>query len=154
MSVSVVQCDIDSRPSFNRTPIGWVCNEESSYIPLTLEPISSDGETEDLWEPYPAGSCSLYLTQFILYCYCSVENICQNFWVLAAMKTTANTFQHYLYGNVKMRCKYSYVPYVTKWSHIIIWVCLKMSKNMNMPENLYSVQRMIFQYINKRHSII
>ncbi|TSK14882.1 Myozenin-2 [Bagarius yarrelli] len=46
--VPVFQCHIDSRPSFNRTPIGWVCSEETSYIPLTLEPIPSDGETEDL----------------------------------------------------------------------------------------------------------
>ncbi|XP_027018961.1 myozenin-1b [Tachysurus fulvidraco] len=44
----VFQCVIDSRPSFNRTPIGWVCSEEASYIPLSLEPIPSDGETEDL----------------------------------------------------------------------------------------------------------
>ncbi|MCI4384494.1 hypothetical protein PGIGA_G00039200 [Pangasianodon gigas] len=44
----VFQCDIDSRPSFNRTPIGWVCSEEPSYIPLTLEPIPFEGETEDL----------------------------------------------------------------------------------------------------------
>ncbi|GAA6108978.1 myozenin-1b [Tachysurus ichikawai] len=44
----VFQCVIDSRPSFNRTPIGWVCSDEASYIPLSLEPIPSDGETEDL----------------------------------------------------------------------------------------------------------
>ncbi|KAF5907435.1 myozenin-1-like [Clarias magur] len=44
----VFQCNIDSRPSFNRTPIGWVCTEDLSYIPLTLEPIPFEGETEDL----------------------------------------------------------------------------------------------------------
>ncbi|KAI5623450.1 myozenin 1, partial [Silurus asotus] len=44
----VFQCHIDSRPSFNRTPIGWVCSEEPSYIPLNLEPIPFEGETEDL----------------------------------------------------------------------------------------------------------
>ncbi|XP_053496615.1 myozenin-1b [Ictalurus furcatus] len=45
----VFQCHIDSRPSFNRTPIGWVCSEEPSYIPLTtLEPIPFEPETEDL----------------------------------------------------------------------------------------------------------
>ncbi|XP_060794863.1 myozenin-1b [Neoarius graeffei] len=43
---SVFQCDINSRPSFNRTPIGWACGEEPS-VPLTLEPVLFEEETED-----------------------------------------------------------------------------------------------------------
>ncbi|XP_072523757.1 myozenin-1b [Salminus brasiliensis] len=40
--------DISSRPSFNRTPIGWVCNEEPSHIHMDLDAIPFDGETDDL----------------------------------------------------------------------------------------------------------
>jgi len=43
-----LQADIRSRPSFNRTPIGWVCNEDSSHIHLELDNIPFDGETDDL----------------------------------------------------------------------------------------------------------
>lgn len=42
-----LQADIRSRPSFNRTPIGWVCSEENSYIHME-ENIPFDGETDDL----------------------------------------------------------------------------------------------------------
>ncbi|CAM4710219.1 unnamed protein product [Leuciscus chuanchicus] len=36
------------RPSFNRTPIGWTCNEEHSHIYMELDNIPFDGETDDL----------------------------------------------------------------------------------------------------------
>ena len=43
-----LQADIRSRPSFNRTPIGWVCSEDNSHIHMDLDgPF--DGETDDLW---------------------------------------------------------------------------------------------------------
>lgn len=40
--------DIRSRPSFNRTPIGWVCSEDNSHVHLELDAMPFDGETEDL----------------------------------------------------------------------------------------------------------
>lgn len=43
-----LQADIRSRPSFNRTPIGWVCSEENSNIHMDLDNIPFDGETDDL----------------------------------------------------------------------------------------------------------
>uniref|UniRef100_H3CLN2 Myozenin 1b n=1 Tax=Tetraodon nigroviridis TaxID=99883 RepID=H3CLN2_TETNG len=43
-----LQADIRSRPSFNRTPIGWVCSEDSSHIHMDLDNIAFDGETDDL----------------------------------------------------------------------------------------------------------
>ncbi|XP_018531226.1 myozenin-1b isoform X1 [Lates calcarifer] len=43
-----LQADIRSRPSFNRTPIGWVCNEDSSNIHMDLDNMPFDGETDDL----------------------------------------------------------------------------------------------------------
>ncbi|KAI3365110.1 hypothetical protein L3Q82_010228, partial [Scortum barcoo] len=43
-----LQADIRSRPSFNRTPIGWVCNEDNSHIHMDLDNIPFDGETDDL----------------------------------------------------------------------------------------------------------
>uniref|UniRef100_A0A8C1VA82 Myozenin 1b n=2 Tax=Cyprinus carpio TaxID=7962 RepID=A0A8C1VA82_CYPCA len=46
--VSVLQYNLCCRPSFNRTPIGWTCNEEHSYIHMELENIPFDGETDDL----------------------------------------------------------------------------------------------------------
>lgn len=45
--VPTQQADIRSRPSFNRTPIGWVCSEDNSHIHTDLE-IPFDGETDDL----------------------------------------------------------------------------------------------------------
>ncbi|XP_037547081.1 myozenin-1b [Nematolebias whitei] len=43
------QADIRSRPSFNRTPIGWVCSEDSALIHTDLEAKAPfDGETDDL----------------------------------------------------------------------------------------------------------
>lgn len=42
-----LQADIRSRPSFNRTPIGWVCSDETSHIHTDLE-VAFDGETDDL----------------------------------------------------------------------------------------------------------
>lgn len=47
-----LQADISSRPSFNRTPIGWVCSDEASHIHTDLE-VAFDGETDDLWRPTP-----------------------------------------------------------------------------------------------------
>nr|XP_015818394.2 myozenin-1b isoform X1 [Nothobranchius furzeri] len=41
------QADISSRPSFNRTPIGWVCSEDNSHIHTDPE-VPFDGETDDL----------------------------------------------------------------------------------------------------------
>ncbi|XP_066522530.1 myozenin-1b isoform X2 [Hoplias malabaricus] len=47
--VPALHCNIDSRPSFNRTPIGWVCNEGPSHIHMDiLETVPFDGETDDL----------------------------------------------------------------------------------------------------------
>jgi len=46
--VPSLQADIRSRPSFNRTPIGWVCNEDNSNIHMDLDGMTFDGETEDL----------------------------------------------------------------------------------------------------------
>ncbi|XP_042591481.1 myozenin-1b [Cyprinus carpio] len=46
--VSVFQYNICCRPSFNRTPIGWTCNEEHSHIHMELDNIPFDGETDDL----------------------------------------------------------------------------------------------------------
>ncbi|XP_062331462.1 myozenin-1b [Osmerus eperlanus] len=43
-----LQADIRSRPSFNRTPIGWVCSEDCTHTPLELDTIPFDGETDDL----------------------------------------------------------------------------------------------------------
>ena len=43
-----LQADMRSRPSFNRTPIGWVCSDDSSHIHMDLDNIAFDGETEDL----------------------------------------------------------------------------------------------------------
>jgi len=45
--LSSLHPDIRSRPSFNRTPIGWVC-EDGPHPPLELETMPFDGETEDL----------------------------------------------------------------------------------------------------------
>ncbi|XP_054899242.1 myozenin-1b isoform X2 [Poeciliopsis prolifica] len=42
-----LQADIRSRPSFNRTPIGWVCRDGSSHIQPDAE-VVDDGETDDL----------------------------------------------------------------------------------------------------------
>jgi len=42
-----LQADIRSRPSFNRTPIGWVCSEDNSHIHCEGESIPFD-ETDDL----------------------------------------------------------------------------------------------------------
>ncbi|XP_073346422.1 myozenin-1b [Pagrus major] len=43
-----MQADIRSRPSFNRTPIGWICSEDNSNIHMDLDNIPFDGETDDL----------------------------------------------------------------------------------------------------------
>lgn len=43
-----LQPDIRTRPSFNRTPIGWVCSEDNSHIHLELDTMPFEGETEDL----------------------------------------------------------------------------------------------------------
>ncbi|XP_051774067.1 myozenin-1a [Ctenopharyngodon idella] len=44
----VYQHDIGSRPSFNRTPIGWVGSGEPGSIHMELDTIPFDGETDDL----------------------------------------------------------------------------------------------------------
>ncbi|XP_072533146.1 myozenin-1a [Salminus brasiliensis] len=44
----VYQHDISSRPSFNRTPIGWVGSGEPSNIHLEMDTMPFDGETDDL----------------------------------------------------------------------------------------------------------
>ncbi|XP_051927498.1 myozenin-1b isoform X2 [Hippocampus zosterae] len=43
-----LQADISSRPSFNRTPIGWVCSEDNAHIHMDLDAIPFEGETDDL----------------------------------------------------------------------------------------------------------
>ncbi|KAK7122615.1 hypothetical protein R3I94_019659 [Phoxinus phoxinus] len=45
---SVSESNLCCRPSFNRTPIGWTCNEEHSHIHMELDNIPFDGETDDL----------------------------------------------------------------------------------------------------------
>ncbi|MBN3321890.1 MYOZ1 protein, partial [Atractosteus spatula] len=45
---AVYQHDITARPSFNRTPIGWVCSGEPSHVTLELDTMPFDGETDDL----------------------------------------------------------------------------------------------------------
>ncbi|XP_077351663.1 myozenin-1a [Festucalex cinctus] len=40
--------DINLRPSFNRTPIGWVCTGGPSSIHVELDSVPYDGETEEL----------------------------------------------------------------------------------------------------------
>uniref|UniRef100_A0A672SF02 Myozenin-1-like n=1 Tax=Sinocyclocheilus grahami TaxID=75366 RepID=A0A672SF02_SINGR len=44
----VYQHDIGSRPSFNRTPIGWGGSAEPGSIHMELDTIPFDGETDDL----------------------------------------------------------------------------------------------------------
>lgn len=44
----VYQHDISSRPSFNRTPIGWGGSVEPGNIHMELDAIPFDGETDDL----------------------------------------------------------------------------------------------------------
>ncbi|KAJ8418376.1 hypothetical protein AAFF_G00140850 [Aldrovandia affinis] len=47
--VSIVyQHDINSRPTFNRTPIGWVGSGDTSNIHMELETMPFDGETDEL----------------------------------------------------------------------------------------------------------
>lgn len=47
----VYQHDIGCRPSFNRTPIGWVCSSEPSSIHMETDTVPFDGETDELWKP-------------------------------------------------------------------------------------------------------
>lgn len=44
----VYQHDIGCRPSFNRTPIGWVCSSEPSSIHMETDAVPFDGETDEL----------------------------------------------------------------------------------------------------------
>ncbi|XP_034407952.1 myozenin-1a [Cyclopterus lumpus] len=44
----VYQHDIDCRPSFNRTPIGWVGNGENGTIDMETDAVVFDGETDEL----------------------------------------------------------------------------------------------------------
>ncbi|KAJ8359511.1 hypothetical protein SKAU_G00160360 [Synaphobranchus kaupii] len=44
----VYQHDINSRPSFNRTPIGWIGSGETSHIHVEMETMPFDGETDEL----------------------------------------------------------------------------------------------------------
>ncbi|XP_071393416.1 myozenin-1a [Centroberyx affinis] len=44
----VYQQDIGCRPSFNRTPIGWVGSSEPSSIHMETDVVPFDGETDDL----------------------------------------------------------------------------------------------------------
>ncbi|KAM7385345.1 hypothetical protein PAMP_001433 [Pampus punctatissimus] len=46
--VVVYQQDINCRPSFNRTPIGWVGSSEPSSIHLETDTVPFDGETDEL----------------------------------------------------------------------------------------------------------
>lgn len=40
--------DIGGRPTFNRTPIGWVGSSEPSSIHLEMDTVPFDGETDEL----------------------------------------------------------------------------------------------------------
>ncbi|XP_043992114.1 myozenin-1a [Gambusia affinis] len=44
----VYQHDISCRPSFNRTPIGWVTSNEPSSIHMETDAVPFDGETDEL----------------------------------------------------------------------------------------------------------
>ncbi|KAG7283521.1 hypothetical protein CRUP_012581 [Coryphaenoides rupestris] len=44
----VYQHEIGSRPSFNRTPIGWLGSSEPSSIHMEMDTVPFDGETDDL----------------------------------------------------------------------------------------------------------
>ena len=44
----VISQDIGGRPSFNRTPIGWVGSSEPSSIHLEMDLVPFDGETDEL----------------------------------------------------------------------------------------------------------
>lgn len=44
----VYQHDIGCRPSFNRTPIGWVCSGEPGSIHMETDAVPFDGETDEL----------------------------------------------------------------------------------------------------------
>ncbi|XP_068424477.1 myozenin-1a [Clinocottus analis] len=44
----VYQVEIGCRPSFNRTPIGWVGSGEPGTIHMEMEAVPFDGETEEL----------------------------------------------------------------------------------------------------------
>nr|XP_057915086.1 myozenin-1a [Doryrhamphus excisus] len=44
----VYQQDINVRPSFNRTPIGWVGSSEPSSIHVEVDGVPYDGETDEL----------------------------------------------------------------------------------------------------------
>lgn len=44
----VYQHDIGCRPSFNRTPIGWVGSNEPSSIHMETDAVPFDGETDEL----------------------------------------------------------------------------------------------------------
>lgn len=48
----VYQHDIGCRPSFNRTPIGWVGSSEPSSIHMETDAVPFDGETDELWKKY------------------------------------------------------------------------------------------------------
>ncbi|KAK0135030.1 Myozenin-2 [Merluccius polli] len=76
-----LQADIRSRPSFNRTPIGWVCNEDNSNIHLDVDNMPFDGETDDLCESDSAArdnhrGCVSPLTPFpisiFFFCFISI----------------------------------------------------------------------------------
>lgn len=45
----VYQHDIGCRPSFNRTPIGWMGSSEPSTIHMEADAVPFDGETDELW---------------------------------------------------------------------------------------------------------
>lgn len=45
---AVYQHDIGCRPSFNRTPIGWVGSSEPSSIHMETDAVPFDGETDEL----------------------------------------------------------------------------------------------------------
>ncbi|MGH0155353.1 UNVERIFIED_CONTAM: hypothetical protein FKN15_029217 [Acipenser sinensis] len=44
----IYQHDINSRPCFNRTPIGWVVSGEPCQLSVDLENVPFEGETDDL----------------------------------------------------------------------------------------------------------
>lgn len=44
----VYQHDIGCRPSFNRTPIGWIGSSEPSRIHMETDAVPFDGETDEL----------------------------------------------------------------------------------------------------------
>lgn len=61
----VYQHDAACRPSFNRTPIGWVGCSEPSSIHMDMDAVPFDGETDELWKGFQPPTVHIYQYQSI-----------------------------------------------------------------------------------------